>query len=138
MASYKKCPRCEINWIPIGDEYCPSCLSDLKLKSFGAPKPRFDKPFPQKCKIVNLFDTIEANAHGAKRTGYIIYDQNDEPIGVVDYNGKNDDRAVIRFYNHLENQYGTWHLIKVNGRQLLMNDILIQFEIKEYIEIMVE
>ena len=30
MPKYKKCPRCEINYIPIEEEYCELCLKELK------------------------------------------------------------------------------------------------------------
>ena len=31
MAKYKKCPRCELNYIKVEDEYCPVCLAEMKL-----------------------------------------------------------------------------------------------------------
>lgn len=30
MAKYKKCPRCELNYIPIEKEYCALCEQELK------------------------------------------------------------------------------------------------------------
>ena len=32
MGKYKKCPRCEINWIPDEEEYCEICLAELAGK----------------------------------------------------------------------------------------------------------
>ena len=29
MGNYKKCPRCELNWIPNADEYCDVCNVEL-------------------------------------------------------------------------------------------------------------
>lgn len=31
MGKYKKCPRCELNWIPAEDEYCDVCKAELGL-----------------------------------------------------------------------------------------------------------
>ena len=30
MAKFKKCPRCELNYIPVEKEYCDICLAELK------------------------------------------------------------------------------------------------------------
>ena len=32
MAAYKKCPRCELNWIKMDEEYCDVCKAELKMK----------------------------------------------------------------------------------------------------------
>lgn len=37
---YKKCPRCELNYIPKNEEYCGVCKAELKL----APSPFMDEP----------------------------------------------------------------------------------------------
>ena len=37
---YKKCPRCELNYIPKSEEYCDVCKAELKL----APSPFVDEP----------------------------------------------------------------------------------------------
>ena len=29
MAKYKKCPRCELNWIPVEEELCEVCKAEL-------------------------------------------------------------------------------------------------------------
>ena len=29
MGKYKKCPRCELNWIPIEEELCEVCKAEL-------------------------------------------------------------------------------------------------------------
>lgn len=31
MAKYKKCPRCELNWIPVEEDYCDVCKAELKI-----------------------------------------------------------------------------------------------------------
>ena len=31
MAKYKKCPRCELNYIKVEEEYCPVCMAEMKL-----------------------------------------------------------------------------------------------------------
>lgn len=31
MAKYKRCPRCELNWIPEDEEYCDVCKAELKI-----------------------------------------------------------------------------------------------------------
>ena len=31
MAKYKLCPRCELNYIPVDEEYCDVCKAELKL-----------------------------------------------------------------------------------------------------------
>lgn len=31
MAKYKRCPRCELNWIPEEEEYCDVCKAELKI-----------------------------------------------------------------------------------------------------------
>ena len=31
MAKYKKCPRCELNWIPEDEDYCDVCKAELKI-----------------------------------------------------------------------------------------------------------
>lgn len=31
MAKYKKCPRCELNWIPVDEDYCDVCKAELKI-----------------------------------------------------------------------------------------------------------
>lgn len=33
MAKYKKCPRCELNWIPIEEELCEVCKAELGKES---------------------------------------------------------------------------------------------------------
>lgn len=33
MAKYKKCPRCELNWIPIDEELCEVCKAELGKES---------------------------------------------------------------------------------------------------------
>lgn len=30
--AYKKCPRCELNWIKTEEEYCDVCKTELKMK----------------------------------------------------------------------------------------------------------
>ena len=32
MGKYKKCPRCELNWIPEEEEYCEICKAELAGK----------------------------------------------------------------------------------------------------------
>ena len=32
MGKYKKCPRCELNWIPEDEEYCEICKQELEGK----------------------------------------------------------------------------------------------------------
>jgi len=70
------------------------------------------KPFPQKCVIVNEKKTIERNKSNAGITGYKIFNDKNECIGVVALDPKYDGRAVIRFYNELKSTYGVWHLIQ--------------------------
>lgn len=31
MAKYKRCPRCELNWIPEDEDYCDVCKAELKI-----------------------------------------------------------------------------------------------------------
>ena len=31
MAKYKKCPRCELNYIKVEEDYCPVCKAEMKL-----------------------------------------------------------------------------------------------------------
>ena len=31
MAKYKKCPRCELNYIKVEEDYCPICKAEMKL-----------------------------------------------------------------------------------------------------------
>ena len=31
MAKYKKCSRCELNWIPVEEDYCDVCKAELKI-----------------------------------------------------------------------------------------------------------
>ena len=31
MAKYKRCPRCELNWIPEEEEFCDVCKAELKI-----------------------------------------------------------------------------------------------------------
>ena len=32
MGAYKKCPRCDLNWIKQDEDYCPVCKAELKMK----------------------------------------------------------------------------------------------------------
>ncbi|MEG2453520.1 MAG: hypothetical protein RSB20_01495, partial [Clostridia bacterium] len=31
MAGYKKCPRCDLNWIKIEEDLCDVCKAELKI-----------------------------------------------------------------------------------------------------------
>lgn len=34
MPSYKKCPRCELNYILVDDDYCEVCKAELKISGY--------------------------------------------------------------------------------------------------------
>lgn len=72
------------------------------------------KPFPQKCIIVNEIQKIERNKSNAAITGYKVFNEKNDYIGVVALDPKYDGRAVIRFLNELKESYGVWHLIQAN------------------------
>ena len=72
------------------------------------------KPFPQKCVIVNEKYSVERNKSNVGMTGYKIFNEKQELIGVVALDPKYDGRAVIRFLNEIKASYGVWHLIQNN------------------------
>ena len=72
------------------------------------------KPFPQKCIIVNEIQKIERNKSNAAITGYKVFNEKNDYIGVVALDPKYDGRAVIRFLNEIKASYGVWHLIQSN------------------------
>lgn len=72
------------------------------------------KPFPQKCVIVNKKYSVERIKSNAGITGYEIFNEKEELIGVVTLDPKYYGRAVIRFLNELKESYGVWHLIQSN------------------------
>lgn len=72
------------------------------------------KPFPQKCIIVNEKFSVERTKSNAGMTGYKIFNEKQELIGVVALDPKYKGRAVIRFLNEIKACYGVWHLIQRN------------------------
>ena len=49
---YDKCPRCELNYKPIGDEYCSVCLRQIKGLDKDADDVEFDVcPFCEKRRL---------------------------------------------------------------------------------------
>ena len=95
----------------------PKILSLFGIESaeifvVGGNKMNRIKPFPQKCVIIKDKQTIERTKNNPGITGYKIFNEKNECIGVVSLDPKYDGRAVIRFRNELKNTYGVWHLIQ--------------------------
>ena len=60
MAKYKKCPRCELNWIPVEEELCEVCKAELgKASSISLIEDDEDGAYEEErvcpvCKVNNL------------------------------------------------------------------------------------
>ena len=138
QVQYKKCPKCELNWIKLDQDLCVTCKMELKGQPTKSIRTTWNKPFPQKCTLHKQIARIEANSHGGARSGYVLKNINDEMIGVVIANYDYDDRAVIRFCNNLTKEYGTWHLLKEGGISLRMTAIREKFKTCDCFEIIVD
>lgn len=80
------------------------------------------------CEMLNydiLTDTLlrhKSNVTRNKKNGFAAYDQTKRPIGIV---FMSDDRRTSRygnaellFFKKHEDEYGTWRIIKQNGKHL--------------------
>ncbi len=57
MAKFKKCPRCDINYIPIDQEYCEICTAEMKgIKVYSEDFDELEPGLCPKCKQNYLND----------------------------------------------------------------------------------
>ena len=145
---YKKCPICDLNWILEDEECCKIC----KENNFGQQKnpilrgPRNHNLLHDLCKISIYIDTVPPNVHVSHNvTGYKLSDSKGIQLGVVleDSNNKRKGRAVIRFYNEIENQYGTWHTVISRAGPVMFSDIIRNVKLtrekgEKYFELWIE
>ena len=110
---YKKCPRCELNYIKDEEEYCEVCKQELGLSGTHNAKKKYPSPFPMNITITQEIDTIPPFDGNPGRTGFKLYGDNGTEYGVVfkteEGTDREQDRVEIRYYNELSPQYGFWH-----------------------------
>ena len=111
--AYKKCPRCDLNWIDEKEDLCEVCKKELGIGVYKT-KSTYPSPFPMEITIKQSdTDTIKPLGNNPGREGYILYGADGTAYGVVFHTfegtDREQDRVEIRYYNDLTDQYGFWH-----------------------------
>lgn len=78
MAKYKKCPRCELNYIKEDEDYCDICKAEMKLIS----RDSFDEDDMELCAVCGQnfisVDQVMCDACAKKRSLDDVVDESDD------------------------------------------------------------
>src|SRR5699024_8164918 len=101
MAKYKKCPRCELNWIPVEEELCEVCKAELgKASSISLIEDDEDGVYEEErvcpvCKVNYLADDEDICAEcRAKQKAEKAEKSEDEDEGWKEFVEEDTDAAL--------------------------------------------
>lgn len=134
--AYKKCPKCDLNYIKDDEEFCLNCnnpAEHINSTYFGA-KPRGRRAGSEKVFTFKRGVSPESTNKTRECKIYagceyiIATDEKNRCVGVVfeHLTGKPsqaDGQAEICFFDKYYNEYGSWHRIFINGQRLPYNKL---------------
>ena len=101
MAKYKKCPRCELNWIPVEEELCEVCKAELgKASSISLIEDDDESSYDEErvcpvCKVNYLADDEDVCAEcRAKQKAEKAGNSEDEDEGWKEFVEEDADAAL--------------------------------------------
>ncbi len=110
-----KCPKCGLNYITEGEEFCDVCTNE-KIKETQEHKQRPNVYFDE------IFTFTNKKVWCRNHYGYEAYNSQKVLVGVV---FMTDDKRTpaygnceLCFYPEFEKRYGVWHRFKSNGYRL--------------------
>ncbi|MDD4832605.1 MAG: hypothetical protein PHI78_02905 [Clostridia bacterium] len=135
MIDYEKCPKCEINFMKKGEACCDLCKQQMSKKEIignGAKrKPartNMNTHFIIKNKrLIRGYELYDVQNGQERLLGEILSDWQKNKLAHL--------QACMHFAERFFDEYGEWHLVRINGERVMFEKIESKIKDQKQIEI---